>query len=206
MKQVDKKHYQFGKYTKLDRWVSYYYQIKEVLLSAPKTILEIGVGEGVLRDYVRSHGGATYTSLDVAEDLHPDVIGSVLALPFKESSFDVVCAFEVLEHLPFSDFEKALQELSRVSKGKVILSLPHFGPPIKFLCKIPFLREIAFAVKIPFLKTHVFDGEHYWEIGKRGYSSQYLRSVVKKYFLLEREFVPFENQYHHFFVLKKHVA
>jgi ubiquinone/menaquinone biosynthesis C-methylase UbiE len=203
MKQVDKIHYEFGRYTKIDRWSSYYYQIKEVLLTKPKAVLEIGVGEGVLRDYIKSHTTIAYTSLDVAEDLAPDVVGSVLKLPFPDNTFDTVCAFEVLEHLPFADFEKALQELRRVSKHFVILSLPHFGPPVKFLLKMPFFPQLQKAFKIVFPKTHHFDGEHYWEIGKRGYGVRYVRSVLKKYFVLTGEYVPFENQYHHFYVLKK---
>jgi ubiquinone/menaquinone biosynthesis C-methylase UbiE len=202
MKQVNKEHYSFGKYTDLARWSSYYYQIKELLTTEPQTILEIGVGEGVVRDYIKTHTNIAYTTLDVAEDLHPDVVGSVLALPFEDNTFDTVCAFEVLEHLPYLQFETALKELKRVSKGAVILSLPHFGPPVKFLFKIPFVPEIKFAWKLWFYKIHKFDGEHYWEVGKEGYAPWYIRWVLKKYFVVIKDYVPFENQYHHFFVLK----
>ncbi len=202
-KQVDKGAYQFGKYTDFNRWSSYFYQIEQVLKTKPKSVLEIGEGEGVLRDYLRNNTDTTYTSLDIADDLKADTVGSVLDIPFGNESFGTVCAFEVLEHLPFEEFEKALGELSRVSRRSVVLSLPHFGPPVKFLFKIPFLPEIKIAFKIPYPKKHIFDGQHYWEIGKVGYPPKRIRKSLEKYFTIKDEFVPFQNQYHHFYLLEK---
>ena len=203
MKQVDKTAYQFFSYAHPGRFVSYYHQLAEVLALAPTSVLEIGVGDGVFRDYLKGNTAILYTSVDVADDLHPDVVGDVTKLPFKDSAFDVVCAFEVLEHIQFEQFEKALAELVRVSRNVVVLSLPHFGPPVKFLLKIPFLPEISFAFKIPFLRKHTFNGQHYWEIGKRGYSVRVIRDILERYFTIKKEFIPFENQYHHFYILKK---
>lgn len=85
----------------------------------------------------------------------------------------------------------------------MILSLPHFGPPIKLSFKIPFLKEIKIAFKISYLVKHKTNGEHYWEIGKRGYQSSKIRKIIKRYFKIKKEFIPFENQYHHFYVLEK---
>lgn len=203
MKQVDKEAYKFEHYSHPGRWVSYYFQIKEVLRSNPKSVLEIGSGDGVLKSYLRENTDIQYTNVDVADDLHPDFIGSVTELPFADNSYDVVCAFEVLEHIPFEEFEKALSELARVSRGSVVLSLPHFGPPVQLLIKIPLLKEIRFSWKVPFHKEHVFNGQHYWEIGKKGYTVKHICAILKKYFEVINEFIPFENQYHHFFVLEK---
>ena len=203
MKQVDRETYAFGGYCYPERWMSYYYQLREVTARNPSSLLEVGTGDGVFREYIKTNTTIAYRNLDVAEDLKPDILGSVERIPLPDTSVDMVVAFEVLEHLPFEKFEQALGELKRVSRGSVIISLPHFGPPIACSFKVPFLPKICFAFKIPLPKKHVFNGQHHWEIGKRGYSVRRIRSVLQKHFSIEKEFVPFENQYHHFFVLAK---
>ncbi len=203
MKQVDKAHYAFEKYCYPDRWASYYYQIREIVQTNPRSVLEVGTGDGVVKQYIQHNTDIAYTNLDVAEDLKPDILGSVDAMPVPDESFDVVCAFEVLEHMPFELFEKNVLEMARVAKRYVLISLPHFGPPIKISFKVPFMREFVFAIKVPFPIQHIFNGEHYWEIGKRGYPLSKIKGILAKHFVLEKDFVPFENQYHHFFVLRK---
>ncbi len=198
--QVTKDHYQ-SDYGFEGRFVSYFYQIREILTLVPKTVLEIGIGDKVLGSYLKNNTSIAYTSCDVASDLSPDVVADVRSLPFPDKSFDVVCAFEVLEHLPFEESQKAYAEMSRVARNAVIVSLPHFGPMLSFSCKIPFLPLLRFAFKIPFLKTHVFNGEHYWEIGKRGYSVSRVREVLGAQGIIVRDFVPYNSEYHHFFVI-----
>ena len=200
--QIDKSHYQFGKYSFEGRFVSYYWQLKEVLDLNPSSVLEVGVGDQVFGNFIKNNTPVSYTSVDVAEDLHPDVVGSILKLPFADKSFDVVCAFEVLEHLPFEEFDSAIAELCRVARTHIVISIPHFGPMFSFSLKIPFVPQIRFAVKIPFPKKHVFNGQHYWELGKYGYPAQRVRNVLQKHGDILRDFVPFGNSYHHFFVIK----
>lgn len=195
-------YYKFYQYDYLDRWVSYWHQINEVLKLQPKTVLEIGVGNKMVASYLGSQG-INIKTLDINEKLKPDFVSNVLSIPLAKNSFDAVLCAEVLEHLSFNDFEKCLREIRRVSKKNVILSLPHFGPPIKISFKAPFIKEIKFAFKIPVPLKHKFNGEHYWEIGKKGYSPKKIRKIIKKYFKIKKEFIPFENQYHHFFILEK---
>lgn len=203
MKQKDKKHYILHNYSNPGRFVSYFYQLDIVLNLNPKSILEIGVGDKIFGEYIKNNTGIEYKSLDIADDLNPDFLGSVLDIPVNGDQFDVVCAFEVLEHLPYEQFETALNELKRVSKKYVLISLPHFGPPIKFSIKVPLFPEFKFSIKVPFYREHRFNGEHYWEIGKKGYPLARIKSILSKNFKVISDFVPFENQYHHFFILEK---
>ena len=110
-KQVNKSHYDFGRYvSKNHRWVSFYHQLDEIFsIKDASSVLEIGPGMPIVRDMLRYHRPeVVYKSLDIAEDLNPDYIGSVIGIPLKDNSFDVVCAFQILEHIPYEKFEKAL--------------------------------------------------------------------------------------------------
>jgi len=197
-----KGNYQFNKYDFKDRWISYWHQINSVLELEPKNILEIGVGNGLVSGYLKKQGKEVKT-LDIDKNVEPDIVADVLEMPFSNNSFDLILCAEVLEHLPFNQFEKALANLKQVTRKNVVLSLPHFGPPIKLSFKIPFLKEIKIVFKIPFPIEHKFHGEHYWEIGKKGYSSGKIRRIIKKHFKIQKEFIPYQNQYHHFYILEK---
>lgn len=166
--QVDKSHYGRS-YRSKDRWLSYFYQLSLVRSCAPATVLEIGPGEGVVTDNLRKDGVYVVTC-DIAEDLHPDVIGSITALPCKDGEFQLALAAEVLEHIRFEDVPQALSELRRVSARHVVISLPHPGWVFSFSCKLPLLPRLDFFFQVPFFwQEHVFNGEHYWELGKKGY-------------------------------------
>lgn len=200
--QTDKSHYRFGAYAFEGRFVSYYWQLKEVLDLNPSSVLEVGVGDRVFGSFVKNNTGVAYTSVDVAGDLRPDVVGSVLELPFPDHSFDVVCAFEVLEHVPFADFDKAVSELVRVARSHVIISIPHFGPMLSFSLKVPFLPQLRVALKLPFPKKHVWNGQHYWELGKKGFPISRIRAMLSRHGAIERDFIPFASEYHHFFAIR----
>ena len=201
-KQVDKNHYDFTHYSNAERWMSYYHQIEEVIALKPRSVLEVGLGGGIFRDVIKDHTDIEYKSIDIAEDINPDIVGSVDNMPLRNNEFDLVCAFEILEHLPFEKFEECLKEIRRVASKGAIISLPHFGPPVKLRFKLPFLPEVTLHFKVPYAREHKFNGEHYWEIGKKGYSRKKVRNIFSKYFTIKKEFVAFDNQYHRFYVLE----
>ncbi|MST04013.1 MAG: methyltransferase domain-containing protein [Candidatus Pacebacteria bacterium] len=200
---VSENHYNFSKYVFLGRWVSYWYQIKEVLDLRPNSLLVVGAGDEVVFDVISKYVKNIKT-IDIDERLNPDIVGSVTSMPIEKDSFDLVLVAEVLEHLPFEEFEKCILEISRVSRKYAVISLPHFGPPLKFSFKLPFLKEFFISLRLPlYHPKHKFNGQHYWEMGKMGFPPKLIKEKILARFKILKEFVPYENQYHHFFVLEK---
>lgn len=191
--QVEKEHYFSSGYNHKSRWSSFFYQIKLITDSKAKKILEIGPGNGwvarILEDF-----GLQVSTVDIDQNLKPDYVAHVEDLPIEDNQYDAVVAFEVLEHLPFEKFVTNLKEMARVSNQFVIISLPdHRRILLHFSLKIPFLKYIDFFIKIPSFKEHIFDGQHYWEIGKNKYSVGRIKNAIRESgLILRKNFVPSE--------------
>lgn len=201
--QVDRSHYG-ASYRSPERWLSYFYQLVLVRGCAPASVLEVGPGEGIVTANLRQDGIAV-TTLDIAADLKPDVIGSVTALPFKDGEFELALAAEILEHIEFTDVPRALSELARVSARHVVISLPHPGYVFLLAVKIPLMRRVELWFQIPFFwQTHRFNGEHYWELGKRGYSvSRFVACAQSAGLSLVKTVKHADDPVHRLFVFKK---
>lgn len=99
---------------------------------APAAVLEVGVGEGEVTARVRErYPSVTATGVDLPDPTLAaewgergivGLFGDIAGLPFPASSFDLVLAIEVLEHVP--DPAAGLAELARVSRGDLVLSVP----------------------------------------------------------------------------------
>jgi|GEM_PF-758046 len=102
--------------------------ILDLLPADIDSVLDVGCGDGfitnALPDPLRVVG------LDISsEALHyvkrPSLAGSILTLPFPDDNFDFVMANDVIEHIPDSQHEQALNELSRVAAKYVLITVPH---------------------------------------------------------------------------------
>src|SRR4051812_17219292 len=122
-KQVEAQHYFRRGYDTPKRFASYWHQTDLSLKYAPKTVLEIGPGNGFLSTYLR-RAGLDVTTVDLDPELKPGVAAALPQLPFADGSFDLVVCFEVLEHIPFESFVECLREIRRISRGSVAISLP----------------------------------------------------------------------------------
>ncbi len=205
MIQVEPDQYFNASYDSKGRFCCYWHQIHEIIILNPKKVLEVGIGNGFLFKYLKERK-INIITLDIDKRLNPDIVGNILNMPFEDNSFDVVACYEVLEHLPYKNFYKALSEIFRVSNSHVILSLPDVERVYRFIVRVPKLREIKRLIQIPRFKkpVHKFDGEHYWEIGKAGYPlTKIIDDIQRTGFKIESTYRVFENPYHRFFVLKK---
>ena len=182
-------------------------QLRQICYSGYTNILEIGVGAGFLRHCFKLFPQISHTTIDIAEDLSPDYVGSVTNMPFEDGQFDVVLCCEVLEHMPFSDFLPAMKEIRRVARYKVILSLPdktrHFGIALCFARLGWFKFEWNPARRQWAREPLKFTSEHYWEIGCKGTLG---KDVVKKIkeagFKIEKQYRLWKHDWHCFFILR----
>jgi len=202
--QVEPDHY-YTNYDTKERFCSYWHQIQEILSLNPKNTLEIGIGNGFVSKYLKQRGFNVIT-LDIDRRLNPDIAGSVLNIPFSDETFEVVACYELLEHLPYENFKRAMSEIFRVSSSHALLSLPDVNRTYRLCVQIPKIGEFQKLIPFPRLRKtiHHFDGQHYWEIGKSGYSlKKVINDINKAGFNIERTYRVFEMPYHRFFTLKK---
>jgi SAM-dependent methyltransferase len=204
-KQVDADHYFSRDYDTKERFCSYWHQVDEVFRLNPGHVLEIGVGNGFASDYLRRRKIHLVT-IDIDRGLRPDVIGTVLQLPFKGNSFDVVACCEVLEHIPYSLLTDGLSEIHRVCRNSVVLSLPdpcrrfHVGFHIRNSVKLDGSLQLPGVDD----SVHHFDGQHYWEIGRACYPlSRIVNDIISAGFSLRRTYRVPENPWHRFLIIDK---
>lgn len=207
--QVSDTHYAAQKYDTLERFISYHYQIMSVLRLAPKTVLEIGIGNKLVATYLK-HEGVDVTTVDFDERLKPDIVADVRKMPVPDRSYDLVMACQILEHIPFETFEDALTELRRVTKRYAVVSLPRRSSYFEFVLKFPFIRTLLkrnfvdIAINWP-LRFGGFEtsGQHYFEIGRAPYTRRTIEARIKRHFRIIDSFSPVLNQYHIFYILER---
>ena len=195
--------YEFAKYCNLDRWSSYWHQINEIIKSNARTVLEFGCGDGVAGRYIKFNTNIPYQCADINPALNPDYILDLSNFSLADKKFDTVCAFEVLEHLPYEQFKICLKKLMSVSNKYVLISLPHWGRHFSLSFQLPFFHKKRFQFKISAGGKHAYNGEHYWEIGKSGYPlKKIITDIINVGLEVERHYICHESPYHHFFILK----
>lgn len=173
--QLEPNHYFNKSYDSKECFISYWHQINEIIKLNPKRVLEIGIGNSFISKYLKERR-INIITLDIDKRLNPDVVGNVLDIPFTDESFDIVACYELLEHLTYEDFHRALSEISRVSNSYAILSLPDVNKVYRLYIQIP----------------------------KIGYPLDRITNNIKKQgFNIERTYRIFEHPYHRFFILKK---
>lgn len=209
MKQVDASYYFQKKYASLERFIAYFKQIDLILNSGQEKILFIGVGDGLVVDYLRrADRRLNITTFDLDSDLKPDILGDVRMLPFSDMTFDLVVAFEVLEHLPVEQLPGILEKISQISHSS-IFSLPCRQTSFEGIFKFPGIRTIfkrdyfdlklSFPLKFPGFKE---SGQHYWEIDARNFSFKKIKTIINhKFKILRIESMPLDS-YRLYFVLE----
>lgn len=201
--QVDVSTYR-RRYLSLPRMITHWHQADAVCehATAGGRVLEIGPGAGHTSWLLRQWG-MQVTTLDFDPQIKPDIVGDVTAIPCADASFDCVLAAEVLEHIPFAEFGKALAELRRVCRGHLVVTLPAPFVGLSALINLSGLDLLGVHLGLPFWMKHRYDGEHHWELGKRGYGIARVRRLIRAQGLkIIKDYRPAPSLYCYFFVMQ----
>jgi hypothetical protein len=175
----------------LSQFINTYYQYRDLheCIGKQGKVLIIGPGAG-LDAAVLIWKGYKVTTFDIDEKFSPDILGSCHDMHmFKALEFDVVIASHVLEHLPLTYLDCALEEIARISRYAIIY-LPVAGKHGQ-LRVLPSIggKNLNFIIDLfKFWETPTgrilkySGGQHYWEMGYRGFKLRNLLSRFKKNF------------------------
>lgn len=94
-----------------------------------ESLLDVGCGDGRIVNRLQGKYekicGMDISSNALKNVKTTKVQGSLEKLPFPDNSFDITICAEVLEHLPYPIYNKAIKELERVSKQYILISVPN---------------------------------------------------------------------------------
>jgi hypothetical protein len=181
--QVGVENYDFSTYVTKDRWASYWEQVALVTKHKPNSVLVIGKGDGIVVSTLEKMCSRVDT-FDIDPDLLPTYVGSVEELSkIVNVKYDLILCCQVLEHLPYAKFDGCIHEIRKVSP-KLIISLPYrHWRLFDIRIKVPRISGVIFTFFIPkFFEVFKFNGQHYWEVGTKGYSKARISRDLSKHF------------------------
>jgi predicted SAM-dependent methyltransferase len=146
-------------------WIRYYYLVKTAIRLKPMNVLEIGIGNGIVKNCIKDH--CLYWAMDINLKLEPNIIGDIRDYQeILKGRFDLIVASEVLEHIPFIQTTQALLNLYRYLKvgGTLLITVPHHKP---YIMTSTIASVEPKTVSFPkFRNFEITDEYHEWEIGK----------------------------------------
>lgn len=143
--------------------------ILATITSSAKTVVDIGCGDGYMLYCIRKlYKPAKLFGVDLSfkrlKKTQKNVFafvtqGEICKLPFPNASFDVVICSETLEHI--DQYELALKELVRITKKKLIISVPN--------------EETLIIDRCPDCNRHFYINDH-----KNSFDDKKLKSLLFK--------------------------
>lgn len=201
-KNLDREIYYSDNYFSYNQLWSFVEQIHHIRQFYPQRLIEIGVGNGFVSTFFRGMGVEVKT-FDVNPNLMPDIVAPLqeLANFVEPKEFDLISCCEVLEHMPFEEFESAIINFSSLANN-LYLTLPVYGKHIGVggLIQLPkFRRWFGAWWRLPFRWGQIPD-MHFWEIDheQRTSKKEVIKLLGKYYRKIEAGYFK-ANPYHRFF-------
>jgi SAM-dependent methyltransferase len=92
------------------------------------TLLDVGCGNGVFINQLKRDRfivGADLSRVALQQVTAPRLQAHAGLLPFNDISFDASVCMEMLEHLPVSVYQIVLEELVRIARKYILISVPY---------------------------------------------------------------------------------
>lgn len=171
-------------------FVNSYYQYRDLQqLPSVRRVLIVGPGQGLDTQILRWRGYEV-TTFDIDETFTPDHLGSVHDMrAFSDAAFDAVIASHVLEHLAVAYLDEALREIARVGRYALVY-LPVAGRHAQARIA-PGFKNIEWSIVFDLFNytdrpdgttPRYCQGQHFWEIGRRGFSVRDVRRRLARDF------------------------
>lgn len=199
-------------------WLSVFHQLTvPTCLEDVRSVLEFGPGRGFLGAVLKFYG-IEYCSADVVDHgAKPDFLCDIMSFP-EDKKFDLVCAFQTLEHNPPETYVPHLKKMASASNKYVYISLPYYG---RWL-------SLNFSVNLPkinrnFIKTFTLDrlpikrpiekyrksktpyAHHWFEVGDKGFKKKDLIRHAEEAGLKVTEIKHSHSFPYHIFILMEKV-
>lgn len=190
---------------KPERLYVYWEQIRIIKNINPKRVLEAGIGNGFVMEFLK-RTGISVVGMDIEVRNKPDVAGNLLCIPFKDNSFDAVSCYEVLEHLPFERIEDVIRELKRVTRKYIFISVPHHVKCFNSWLSLGRWLSLGFCITLPRIRRveNIPLSDHKWEIGRLSVKlKEFINCLRRADLKLVKHYTIPMWHYHRFFILEK---
>ena len=207
--------------TRKNQFISIFYQVKDIIIKTDiSSVLEFGTGRNVSKAIIE-HFGIKHYSVDFDNKRFiPDEVSTIMEFK-SDKKFDIVCAFQVLEHNPLDSIKDHLTKMKSLSKEYVFISVPYSGRWISINLEMNFLptrfgrwrKNIFFTWPRLFKKARPIEqyrlredkySPHWWEVGDKNLSKKDFTALIENSGLkIEKEFHNEYFPYHLFYLLKK---
>ncbi len=206
------------------RFSSTYLQVKSVtdIGDNVASILEVGPGSGYFASITKLLE-YDVTTTDIKSRNNPDYLGDFRELKIS-TTFDMVVAFEVLQHIPYSEFRSSLTKLRDLSNRYVLISLPASVHSFGLSINLPSLispRRLGLAWLRGTHSMYVnwewprkkyypesewsdrsdYWNPHYWEVGRKEYPRSNVLKEIRQCGLKILWHKYNQNYTHHLFIL-----
>lgn len=210
--EIPKSYYDFSEYNSKQRMLTYWYQLSMIHECQPQSVMEVGVGTGLVTASLR-YSGIQVVTLDINARLKPDHVGSILSLPEEIPCgiFDLVLCSRVLHHIPFNDMQDALRNLASLTNKYCLLTLPVNDIRIYLMGRITSSSIATLSLPLPLVLKKVLvrmmgrgSDSGVWQINSSHETSKkkVVDAIARQFHVLKMFRMP-EDQSHMIFLLEK---